>query len=401
MKCIVIIGGQLYNKGAESMTFTVIDEIVTRHPNKKIVLFSNSDYKRNEADKNQYKFNIAFCNERIKFEILGGVLKLINRIYKYSKYKTNYIKNEQKAIEIFKNAEMIIDISGFALSSQRGFKRSLNYMLYIMIGKKFRVPTYIMPQSFGPFDYNEPIKTFLIKKLMKKYLSYPKVIFAREKEGYEIIKKYTKDNLQLSTDVVLQRKEELDIKNIYNSFILENNVFIKDNSVALIPNSKIMNYVNEDIIYRYYKEIIIFLVQKSKSVYLMRHSTEDIGICKRIKQQFSEEENVILLEQDFNCFEINQILPHFSFIIASRYHAIIHAYRNGVPVIALGWAVKYKELLSLFDQQNYLFDVRKMPDMIQFKASIDMMLNDRDKESNIIKEKVKKVQDNNIFNVIF
>ena len=42
---IVIVGGELFNKGAQAMTFTVVDEFSSRYPEKDIYLFSNSDYK--------------------------------------------------------------------------------------------------------------------------------------------------------------------------------------------------------------------------------------------------------------------------------------------------------------------------------------------------------------------
>lgn len=395
MRYIIIMGGELFNKGAQSMTFTLVNELRNRNIDNEIILFSNSDYKRDKSEKKKYKFKIEFFTKRLILEILTGVDW-------FWMPKTDYKGYNKRIVDILKNADMVFDISGYALSSQRGFRRSLKYMLYIMMVRKFQIPLYIMPQSFGPFKYKSIIKKSIIYLLMKKHLTFPKLVFAREREGYEYIKPFTGDNLELNYDIVLQNKGDIDINNIFHeNYSIYAKLDINIESVGLIPNIKVIKHGEEQCIFKYYQEIICYLLSKGKSIYVLRHSTEDLNICQKIKQMFQTEEKVILLEDDFNSLELKDIISQFKFIIASRYHAIIHAYKKGIPVIAFGWATKYKELLHLFSQEQYLFDVREVNDIVRIKESIDKMICREDIESNIINNKVKQIESDSIFNEIF
>src|SRR5690625_7730019 len=101
-----------------------------------------------------------------------------------------------------------------------------------------------------------------------------------------------------------------------------------------------------------YKKIIEVLIGKGVNVYLIRHSYEDIEACILIKELFENEEKVVLVSEEFSCIDYDELVVKFNYLIASRYHSIIHAYKNNIPCISLGWATKYYELLSLFEQNR-------------------------------------------------
>ena len=57
MRNIIITGGELFNKGAQAMTFVSVDEIKRRFPDHQIYLLSEMDMKRPAAEKEQYTFD--------------------------------------------------------------------------------------------------------------------------------------------------------------------------------------------------------------------------------------------------------------------------------------------------------------------------------------------------------
>ena len=60
-----------------------------------------------------------------------------------------------------------------------------------------------MPQSFGPFTYDQKLN--YINKRLSSLLKYPRIIFAREKEGYDAhVNSFNLNNVLLSNDLVLQ-----------------------------------------------------------------------------------------------------------------------------------------------------------------------------------------------------
>ncbi|HYF75369.1 MAG TPA: polysaccharide pyruvyl transferase family protein, partial [Candidatus Nitrosocosmicus sp.] len=391
-----------YNKGAQAMTFTVINEIRTRFPDKEIVLLSTKDFNSSVEEKEKYNFEIMVYNPRIKMALAGGIYWLCNRLLKYGVYRKKYGNYEKRVEEFFRNADMLIDISGYGFSSQWGFLKSYLYLMNIMIAQKYKVPVYILPQSLGPFNYRNVIAKTVLEWQMKKYLKYPEVIYAREIEGYDAISEYTQQNVKISLDIVLQNNQAIDLTHIYKAGNLTEQkvVPVEGNSVGIVPNEKIMVHGNSEQIYDIYAEMVESLLKHNKKVYLLRHSTEDLTICRKIKSRFLEEKDVVLLEDDYNCIELQNILSQFNFIIASRYHSVIHAYKEAVPAIVLGWATKYKELLGTFSQGNYLFDVRESLNKNEILKSLEKMLGEYSDESGKISMILKEKRNDCIFKQI-
>jgi colanic acid/amylovoran biosynthesis protein len=398
-KYILITGGELFNKGAQSMTFITVDELSRRFPDKEIVLLSNADYERNRKDKEQYLFKIFPLNIGMIFELLGGIYKLAWRLKAKSHSKKKYEAFVPKFKKILENTDFIIDISGYALSSQWGFISSLGYLSRLIIAKKYSIKVYIMPQSFGPFSYRSMLKP-IINYLIKKYMKYPEVIYTREMEGYNFLhNNYKLNNVKKSYDLVLLNKG-IDISNIYKS-VPKIPDFEAMKGIGIIPNMRNFDHGNIENIMVVYDIIINKLMEKDKTVYLIRHSYEDIQACKMIKERFKNNDKVSLVVDDMNCIQFDRLVKNFDFIIASRFHSIVHAYKNNVPCIAIGWATKYHELLQTFKQEKYIFDVRHNIDITGIKKSLNTMLERYQKESETIKFLLKEIQsDSNIFDII-
>ena len=395
-KYIVLMGAELLNKGAQSMIFTVTNDLIKRYPEKQIVMLSPVDYNREGCDKDQYKFIIEKHPELTTlFSLSGGLFKLASKLLKVDFTEVNSTN------ELLESTYMILDISGFALSSTSGVRRNLDYLLRIKVAKKFNVPMYVLPQSFGPFEYKKKYK-FFMNTMIKNYLQYPKLIFAREKEGYDFLtRNYNLKNVKMENDIVLINKNILK-NNIYKSIPESKIVDIKkdDRNVGIVPNIKNFIHGNQDEVIKLYKDIIGSLLNKGIKVYIVRHSVQDLKACRILKELFSDNGKVVLLEDDFDSFQFNQLVENFDFLIASRYHSIIHSYKNFVPCIAIGWATKYHELLSKFEQQKYIFDVRKKIDSKKIIKALSNMIENHEDESKTIKEHLNKIQRDDFFDFL-
>ena len=56
-KYIAVTGGQLFNKGAQAMTFITADEVAKRFPDLETVVISNMDARRSVEEKEIYTRN--------------------------------------------------------------------------------------------------------------------------------------------------------------------------------------------------------------------------------------------------------------------------------------------------------------------------------------------------------
>jgi colanic acid/amylovoran biosynthesis protein len=219
-------------------------------------------------------------------------------------------------------------------------------------------------------------------------------------EGYNFLhNNYKLNNVKKSYDLVLLNKG-IDISNIYKS-VPKISDFEIMKGIGIIPNMRNFDHGDIKNIMVVYDTIINKLIETDKTVYLIRHSYEDIETCKMIKERFKNNDKVILIVDDMNCIEFDRLVKNFDFIIASRFHSIVHAYKNGVPCIAIGWATKYHELLQTFKQEKYIFDVRHNIDITGIKKALNTMLERYQKESETIKFLLKEIQsDSNIFDII-
>lgn len=391
MRNIIITGGELFNKGAQAMTFVTVSELKKRFPNHKIILLSEMDKSRPKEEKAKYAFDFMGWYP-IKFARAqkNPILKLLCKLHNAEEYNECY--------NIYTNTDMMVDISGYALGSNWGVNSLNIYADNLEYASCFNIPYYILPQSFGPFNFSEDKKA--IDERIKKFLPSVKCICAREEEGYRELKEYYKlNNILLLNDIVLNNKN-VELSKIYNDFTLDNVIKLNQKSVAIIPNNKSFELSNNNDLYQYYNDIIDLLNEYGYTIYILYHSTQDIEICKKIYNDNSDK-NVILLNKEFNCIEYSEIVKQVDFIVASRFHSIVHSFKENIPCIALGWAEKYKVLLGKFEQDKYNFDVRNNIDETQLSGAIKALINNLKLEKNLIEKNLKEIQKENIFDIVF
>lgn len=385
IKTVLILGANLKNKGAQAMLFTVISGIGYRFSNVKFCVFSDFDFQKSKEERENFKFMVLPWNPQIKVDLMMN--------------KNKSDANQIKINDCLKNADFAVDISGYTLSSQWELVRSVNYLLTIMIMRKYKVPFYIFPQSLGPFNYKIWEKIMLYP-LLFVYLKYPVKIFAREKEGEKCVKKFSRNNVIKSLDIVFQNKG-YNLKDIYHKQPSCTEIEIKENSIGVVPNMKIFEHSNKNNdLLLLYKKSIELLIKSEKTVYIFRHSKEDLEVCKKIKDIFKNNKEVILIENNLNVVELELIIKKFNFILASRYHSIVHAYKNSIPAVVIGWATKYYELLDYFNQLNYFVDCRQDIEFEVFRREIKKMIACWEKESKTISEKNVSAQTKNPFDYL-
>lgn len=391
MRNIIITGGGMVNKGAQAMTLIAVHELRERFPDHRIYLYSPVDLADSALDKSMFSFNFlgwyplkfAHCQHN---PIQRGIILLRSR------------SELLEAEAIYRNTDFIVDVSGYALGANWSDKICNDYLDILEFAQAFGIPVYLMPQSFGPFDFGEERQA--LNARIQRLLPTAKVIFAREQEGYDaLVNTYGLKNVRRAHDLVLGNAG-IDLANIFVSAPAFDLPEIKPNSVAVIPNSMNSSVSSQEAVLELYTNAINALLSLGKTVYLLSHSTVDSALCSKLKEPFLTNENVILLTQDFSCLEFNALVKKFDYLIASRFHSIVHAFKNGVPCIALGWATKYHDLLKLFGQEQYILDVRSKIGAGQITAAIDLMDAHYPDESEKIQKGLAAVQKQNVFDVL-
>lgn len=391
MKNIIITGGGMGNKGAQAMTLVAVHELRTRFPEHRIFLYSPVDLADQSLDR-----------ESFTFDLLGWYpLKFARCQHTLLRRWGILLRSRSELLEaetIYRNTDFIVDISGYALGSNWNDKVCNDYLDTLEFANGFGIPVYLMPQSFGPFDFGADRQALHAR--IQRLLPTAKVIFAREQDGYDaLVNTYGLTNVRLAHDLVLSNAG-IDLANVFTSAPALSLPDIRPNSVAVIPNSMNANVRDPDAVLALYTSAISALLDHGKTVYLLRHSAMDSALCSKLKEPFNSQENVILLDQDFSCLEFSELAKRFQYLVASRFHSIVHAFKNGTPCIALGWAAKYHDLLALFGQEQYVLDVRGTAGAEQVLAAIGQMERCYPEESAKIRNGLAAVQKQNVFDVL-
>jgi len=380
-KKILITGGQLSNLGIRSLLFCTVDQLSRRFPDCRITLLSYRDHLRPEEEKQAFRFDIVPWDLEIKAWLLNKAARAIRHL-RGRRYDPVTLANLRSLLA---DASFIIDISGFSLSSQWPFRVSLHYLSNIMIARRFGIPFYIFPQSFGPFDFSRPQK-ILIFPLMRRLLAYPEKIFAREASSLEAVTRFTRDNVfpRPRIDMVLLNKG-YDLKNIYTRIDSREPPLVGSPAVGIIPNLRAMERTDRNRMHCIYQDIIGVLLRHGKKVYIFSHTGEiDSPTAKEIYHQAGGKPGVYLIDKEFDVLDMEALMKSFEFIVSSRYHAVVHAYKNGIPALVIGWASKYPELLEKLNQSRYLTDVRDGLDKDRILAQLDSLIVNCGRERKII-----------------
>ena len=275
MRNILITGGELFNKGAQAMTFVAVDEVKKRFPNHAVYLLSEMDLARPEAERKQYAFSFmgwypikfAKCQNNVLLRLL---CLLRNK------------KELSEAEAIYRNCDAMIDVSGYALGAKWSVQNNARYLDHLEFAQSFGIPVYLMPQSFGPFSFGE--KHPGIDERCRRLLPGVKVILAREQEGYdELVNTYGLTNVRLAPDLVLNNKG-IDLKNIFREMPELCVPDIHSESIAVIPNGRNLSAGNEEQVLGLYRAAIQHALENGKHVYLLHHATSDAEICSRLKR---------------------------------------------------------------------------------------------------------------------
>lgn len=401
---ILVTGGNFNNKGAQAMLMITMSELKKRYPDATL-LFDSQEANVDVRD---------YCFEHIDRDVLrsalaikAGAYSAFKGFYEASKHavwafrdhKYKEIFAEYKYLKMIEDLEIVIDISGYNLSSKFSMRHNMLYLDIIRYANKCGMKVFLMPQSFGPYEYGDSQEQML--NSIKDALDGTKLVFAREQEGYDLMQSLGTKNLRLSCDLVLQNSEVCwdKIKKTPLEYGME--TLKTDKNVLLVPNQKIFDHMrNDDRLYSMYGSVMDKILSYGNDIYLVYHSNEDLKICRKL-QEINSSDRVHVVEQELAFYEYEKVVSQCRYAVASRFHSIVLAYRQSIPCIALGWAEKYDNLLDSCGQKAYVNSILDEDMEKSMLECIDTMETECQKERLIIADNLKTIRSRYCFDEVF
>lgn len=390
MKTFIVTGIQMRNKGSQAMFLTLYHYLTSHYKNCEVIGFATK-----YASPEQYVFKLMPFDEYTRFALWYRLWKLpllvslitflIGRLRKSDKWDGK-IPEMERAL---RRADAIFDASGYTLGS--GWPKQGGRLLLqtIKLARRYKKGIVLMPQSFGPFDWGEKDDATFVEQVRKE-LVYPAKIYAREKEGYECLISLGLGNVELSADMVIREKRFPSAREIFVSSPKEKEHPLTG-SVGLIINENVFRTGDPSIVLDLYVRIIKHLTDVGEKVYVVNTSGADIKLVEDILRNFPDRDNIGLICEEHSSPELIAIMSNFKYVVASRYHSVVFAYRSGVPAVILGWASKYIDLAELFQQQHYVSDIRNANVERIFQQINEMRVN-HERESHLIRSRLEAIQ---------
>ena len=169
--------------------------------------------------------------------------------------------------------------------------------------------------------------------------------------------------------------------------------------LKMIPYEVIVRGYMFGSMYEAYKKGEPFLGKKFTKEYQQAEKLEEPIVTPSTKAAEGHDINVTLdyMKKDLG-EELGSKIEKTAVAIYKKCYD--HAFKNGIPCIALGWATKYHDLLNLFDQGQYILDVRNDIGEAEMLAIIDRMNARYLEESAKIRKGLAAVQKQNVFDIV-
>ena len=250
-----------------------------------------------------------------------------------------YSFNIKSVFKQIKMSDCLISGGGSLLQDKTSKKSLIYYLLLLFIAQFFRKKTIIFAQGIGP------INNGFLKYITMMILKHADFITVRDKNSYNLLKKYN-INAQICSDPVWN----IDIQKIQNTGKI--GVQLRDFS-AITENfiKELAFCINK---YYFNKEICLLSLQNKS----------DLEVLNKLKSQLLNQNSNIkttVIENTSNEKIINDI-NQMEAIIAMRYHACLVAIKAGVKLLPVNYDIKVETLAKDFNLE-YL----EMNDDIQNK----------------------------------
>jgi colanic acid/amylovoran biosynthesis protein len=237
-----------------------------------------------------------------------------------------------------RNVDVILDGSGFLYGDQWGLRGIKRRLACAQLWERQRKHLVLMPQAFGPFSSEES------KTLMAELIDLSTLIYARDRESLGYLRDVapTASHLRLAPDFTgLVEPKSYPEMEVYRGW------------VGIVPNTKMVTKENRGRYSRFLNSVIRRLYENEQKVFFLIHETSDLQLAQALLEDLGVE---LPIHYRDDPAELKAVIGACRFVVASRFHAIVSALSQGVPVVGTSWSHKYRYLFDDYNAMHLLVE---------------------------------------------
>lgn len=314
---VEIKGISFANRGAELMLHAIIEQFQQRGIAARFVVEPQGPYER------RAQFGL--------WQKTRAIRKRVNYLAPLQMFPRRW--RTQLGLVNDSEIDLVLDASGFSYGDQWPWRVAHDRLATSMRKyHKRRVPVVLLPQAFGPFSQAK------WQRQMQQIFAYADLTYARDATSFD----YCRTLLNSRQHGSVRRCP--DFTNLLKSQPYQE-YQPAANSVCVIPNSKMLQKREDgDVYVNWLVELIEAIQNDEQPVFMLLHEQqEDHDLAVTINARLSKAVTVVAPS---DARQIKWLIGHSGWVVSSRYHGLVSALAQGVPVTATGWSHKYEQLLS-------------------------------------------------------
>ncbi|WP_194383512.1 polysaccharide pyruvyl transferase family protein [Microbacterium luteum] len=350
---ITIIGSALSgNKGASAMLEAAIQSLGERLDDPRFTLLSM--YPREDAAQNPYpNLEILPANPRQ----LGVTINTLALMYSVLPFLRGTLRRHSRVIRALAESSVLLDQGGITFTDGRE-KFLLYNVASILPALNTRTPVFKCAQAVGPFQ--NPINRWASRTFLPKAAT----IVTRGRITHEYAEGLRLTNLVAGADYAFSLAlDGTECQQVSRHLDLS---FFDEDVVGVCPSVVLQKKVDEcggD----YVGQIVDFIGHvraQGKRVLLLPHSVRtgtdkthnnDLPLCREIHARLTLGDDLLFVDRELSSQQLRYLIGRCSFFVASRFHAMVSSLAMAVPTLVIGWSHKYREVLEMFDLEEWAF----------------------------------------------
>lgn len=355
---ITIIGSALSgNKGAAAMLESAIQTLDERLGDVRFTLLSM--YPSEDRAQNPYE-NVDIVAADPKQ--LGVTINSLALAYRVLPFLRKSIKKRSAAIRALVDSDVLLDQGGITFTDGRE-KFLLYNVASILPALNVGTPVFKCAQAVGPFT--NPINRWASKTFLPK----AHTLVTRGRITHEFAQGLGLSNLHAGADYAFSLEMSgTEREEVARHFDLS---FFDDEVVGVCPSVVLQkkvdarggDYVGQMV------GFIEHLQRQGRKVLLVPHSVRtgtdkthnnDLPLCRDIHARLSTSKDVLFLDRELTSQQLRYVIGLCDTFVASRFHAMVSSLAMAVPTLVIGWSHKYKEVLEMFELEDWAFGHDKL-----------------------------------------
>lgn len=328
------------NKGAELMLVAVMQAFAEQGVSAKFAIEPQSDY-------------------RIRAQY--GLFTIARVIKKGVNFASIFTWLPRKMLNVFgivnpRHIDVVLDASGFAYGDQWGPKtisQRLGNSVVSLVKRGTKV--ILLPQALGPFSDNAT------RDVAANIFNHAHAVFARDGSSFAYASDIAPNaNIHQCVDFTNAIKGEY-----FSGFDAQKHQH------CFIPNAKMLEKTTTGNEYlQALADMVNACQQKGgKPFFLIHEGRGDAEIAEKINASLTVPVDIL---EPVDPLKIKWVIGQSDIVVSSRFHGLVSALSQSVPVIAMGWSHKYQHLLADYGCESDLFDPASQKD--QMVARLEELL---------------------------